>query len=112
MTQEKWQNILSMIKDKYKVLEHKKEPLTLKTGLNEQQKIGDKEIVVFVSPLGKIKLEYIIKPVVLDKKEYYSKRIGTSSRTQYILSQNEFIRRIEAYQETNGSWEKIDPNIF
>ena len=112
MTEEKWQDVKSMVKDKFKIIEDNTAPLELKTGENEFQTIGQKEIIIFLSPLGKTKLEFAKKPVILDKKEHFSKRMGTSSKTEYILSENEFVFRMEAYLEQDGVWEKIDSGRF
>ena len=112
MTEEKWQNIKGMVKDKFASVEQKTEPLELKTGLTESQNIGQKETLIFDSPLGKVKLEYLTKPVVLDKKEHYSKRMGSSAQTEYILSDTEFVRRMDAYLWKNDEWEKIDSSSF
>lgn len=112
MTEEKWLDTKSMVKDKFKILEEKKEPVELKTGLDTAQKIGDKEIIVFDSPVGRIKFEYVVKPVILDKKEHYSKRMGTSANTEYVLSDTEYVRRLDIFQQKNGLWEKMETNAF
>lgn len=114
MTEERWEDIKGMVKDKFEILEEKREPLELKTGLTETQKIGEKEIIIFNSPIGKTKLEYIVKPVVIDKKEHFSKRMGTTSQTEYILSDSDFSYRMEAFRwnEINNDWEKISGENF
>jgi len=112
MTTEKWDDIKTMIQDKFEVLENKVEPVELKTGLDEKQKIGDKQVLIFISPMGKVKLEFATKPVILDKKEHYSKRMGIASKTEYVLSEDEFTHRLDAYLEKEGEWEKIDPTTF
>lgn len=112
MTSEKWNDIKTMIQDKFELLEDKTEPYEMKVGLDETQKVGDKEVIVFNSPMGKVKLEYITKPVIIDKKEHYNKRMGTASKTEYILSEDEFVQRMDAYLEKNGEWQKIDPSSF
>lgn len=114
MTEEKWENIKGMVKDKFADVDEKIEPLELKIGLIDTQKIGQKEILIFASPIGKIKLEYVSKPVILDKKEHYSKRMGASSQTEYILSDTEFSSHMDAYKfdETTNEWIKIDSSSF
>ncbi len=114
MKQDKWEEIKNTIKDKFEILEEKIEPLEMKIGVDKKIKTGNKEIIVFISPIGKIKLEYIVKPVIIDKKELYSKRAGTSARTEYTFSDTEFVRRMEAfkYQDSNDNWQKIDANSF
>lgn len=119
MTEEKWSEIQDMIKEKFVILEEITEPIELLVGPEKLQKIGDKEIIIFTGPMGKTKIEYIVKPVVLDKKEHYSKRMGTNAATEFILSDTEFVRRIEGYLwqpassvDGNDIWEKIDTSIF
>lgn len=114
MSPEKWQDIKGMVKDKFSILEEKTQPLELKIGLAKTQKIGEIESIVFISPLGKIKLEYSTKPVILDKIEHYSKRMGASSNTEYILSDSEFVHRFEAYIWKNDldDWQKFDFDDF
>jgi hypothetical protein len=112
MIKEKWENTKSMIKDKFQILEEKIEPMEFKTGLDTSQKIGDKEVIIFLSPIGKVKLEYITKPVIIEKKEHYSKRMGTAANTEYILSETDFVQRMEAYLEKDNEWQKIDASNF
>ncbi|MHA1372139.1 MAG: hypothetical protein ACTSRA_20770, partial [Promethearchaeota archaeon] len=83
MQQEKWNEIKDKIRNQFEIIEEKKETLKLKTNVDKEQKIGDKDIIIFISPIGKVKLEYIVKPVILEKKEHYSKRAGITSRTEY-----------------------------
>lgn len=112
MTQEKWSEIQDMVREKFTVLEEKTEPLEFVTDIDGKQKIGDKEILIFDGPMGKTKLEYIIKPVVLDKKEHYTNRVGSKTRSEYVLSDTEFTRRLEAYILENNIWQKIDASAF
>lgn len=108
MKPENWQDTKSMIEDKFKIIEQGIEPVKMKVGLDQEQEIGKKEFLVFNSPLGKVRLEFLTKPIIIDKKEHYSRRMGTSSATEYILSKDEFSYKMEAYLEKDGEWEKID----
>ncbi|EKD55977.1 MAG: hypothetical protein ACD_58C00324G0009 [uncultured bacterium] len=113
MTEEKWENIKSMVKDKFPDVKCTIEPIEHKIGLTESQKIGQKDVLIFNSPIGKIKLEYLIKPVIIDKKEHYSKRMGATAKTEYILSESEFSRHMDAYKLNDyNEWEKIDSSSF
>ncbi len=114
MKQEKWDEIKGKIQDQFKMLEKKTEPIEIRVDVDEKIKTGSKEIIIFISPIGKIKLEYMVKPVVLDKKELYSKRMGTTARTEYTFSDTEFVRRMEAFKwnETDECWDIIDASSF
>src|SRR6056297_1922027 len=107
MTPEKWQNILGNLKDNFDIKEHEKE-------FREEQGGMEVEYVIFHSPLGKVKLEFISKPVVLDKKTNYSRRIGSDVAVEYVYSEEEKTCSLNAYKwdETSEDWLKIDPSSF
>ncbi len=107
MTKDKWKDILGNIKDKFEILEHEIEHLDEEGGI-------DIEFIVFKSPLGKVRLEYVEKPVILDKKTTYSKRIGSETKVDYIYSEEEKSRQMIAYKwnEEDDSWEEMNPNSF
>lgn len=107
MTPEKWQNIVADLKDKFKIDEHD----TLHI---EEYGGTDVEYIIFKSPLGKTKLEFITKPVVLDKKTNYSRRIGSDVNVEYIYSEDEKTYAMKAYtwSEENDDWTEIDTSAF
>lgn len=104
MTDERWQEIKDMVKKNFGILENQV------LDLPEEEGRGTKEELIFNGPLGKMKLEYIVKPLVIDKKTTYSKRIGSETKVQYITSATEKVRRMQAYkwEETSESWVKIE----
>ena len=107
MNQERWENLIDDIKDKFEVEEHDSKHLDEMGGT-------DIEFIVFKSPLGKVKLEYIVKPVVLDKKTNYSQRIGSETSVEYVYSENEKTSRLVAYKwdETENDWVEISADSF
>jgi len=64
--------------------------------------------------LGLIKLEYVTRPVVLDKKMNYSRRIGSESNAEYVFSEDEKTSRLIAYkwEENKKEWIEIDADSF
>ena len=107
MLPEKWKNLIGDIKDKFEVEEQSKEHL-------DDQGGTDIEFVIFKSPLGRVKLEYITKPVVLDKKTNYSQRIGSQSNVEYVYSQDEKTHRLVAYKwnEIQNDWLEVNADSF
>jgi hypothetical protein len=99
MNPEKWTEIKGQIKDDFGVLEEKKEALD-----NDQP--GEKEVILFNGPLGRMKLEFITRPVILDKRALASKRIGSERKVQYIYSDSEFSHVLKAYKwdENQSEW--------
>ena len=107
MTPEKWENLIDNIKDKFKVEEHKTEHLDEHGGT-------DIEFIIFKGPLGRMKLEFITKPRVLDKKTTYSRRIGSETAIEYVYSEDEKTHRLMAYKwdDFQNDWVEIDPDNF
>jgi len=105
MLPEKWENLVNDIKDKFEVEEHKNEHLDERGGT-------DIESIIFKSPIGRVKLEFISKPVVLDKKTTYSRRIGSGSAEEYVYSKDEKTHRIEAFKRDNNEWVEINADSF
>lgn len=107
MTNEKWQNILGNIKDNFKYENEFKERLDEEGGI-------DIESIEFQSPMGRIRLEHITKPVVLDRKTTYSKRIGSETKIDYIYSPDEKVQKLIAYRWDEGqdNWAEIDAKKF
>jgi hypothetical protein len=107
MMPEKWENIKGSIKDKFKVEDSGKEHI-------EDEGGADIEYIVFNGPLGKIRLEHISKPIVLDKKTVFSRRIGSETAVDYVYSEDEKSHKLIAYKwdENNDEWEEIDSGMF
>ncbi len=107
MTIEKWKETLGRVKDKFGMEDYGKEHIDDEGGV-------DIEYVVFESPQGRFRLEFISKPVVLDKKTIFSKRIGSETKVEYVYSDEEKMNKMMAYKfsEDSESWEEINANLF
>jgi len=107
MTPQKWLDIVSQIKDKFKIEEQKSRQLDDEGGITIEE-------VIFQGPLGRMRLEFITKPVVLDKKTTYSKRIGSSTKVDYVYSQQEKNYKLKAYRwdEVDQDWLEIEAKNF
>jgi hypothetical protein len=107
MQLEKWQEIIGNIKDNFKVEESGNEHLEDEGGV-------DVEYIVFDGPLGKMRLEFVSKPVILDKKTKYSNRIGSETVVDYIYSKEEKTHKLKAYKwdEALNDWVEMDAKNF
>ena len=103
MSPEKWEQIKGEIKDNFQVEENNKEHVEEQGGI-------DIEYIIFQGPMGKMKLEFVTKPVIIDKKTNYSLRIGSESRVEYIYSDTEKSYHLYAFKwdEEEGEWTEID----
>lgn len=107
MLPEKWQEIVGNIKDNFKVEESGSEHL-------EDEGGADVEYIVFNGPLGRMRLEFVSKPVILDKKTKYSNRIGSETVIDYIYSQDEKTHKLKAYKwdEALNDWLEMEAKKF
>ncbi|MBI5621905.1 hypothetical protein HY933_03515 [Candidatus Falkowbacteria bacterium] len=108
MSPERWQTIKGQVKDNpaLKVLEED-------AGEFDDMP-GSFESLVFMGPMGKIKLEFITRPVVLDKKTNTSRRIGAEASVEYIYSEDEFSHKLTVYQwnEATDDWDELKSSMF
>ena len=107
MDLEKWQKITGNIKDNFTVLDEGEDHLDDEGGV-------DIEYIEFEGPLGKIRLEYVIKPVILDKKTNYTRRVGSETQVNYVYSEDEKSHQLMAYKwdDDTGEWGEIDGGMF
>ena len=107
MLPEKWQEIVGNIKDNFKVEESGREHLEAEGGAGI-------EYIIFNGPLGKMKLEFISRPVILDKKTKYSKRLGATTVIDYVYSPEEKFHKLKAYKwdEALNDWLEMEAKKF
>lgn len=113
MQDDKWEALKEELERKFKVLDEHFEDLTMETG-EGLVKQGKAEVIIFESPMGKIKLVRESRPVVLEKKFHYSHRAGTAARTEYKFSKTEFSHKLRAFNwdKDNEEWKEIDAANF
>lgn len=107
MTNDKWQKIKGNIMDNFAVEENGSEHIDDEGGI-------DIEFIEFNGPLGRIRLEYVSRPVILDKKTTYSNRIGSETKVDYVYSETERQEQMIAYKwnEAEDEWEEMDSSMF
>lgn len=107
MTKDKWKEVLGNIHDNFELLDRGEEHLEDEGGV-------DIEYVEFNGPLGKMRLEFVSKPVILDKKTTYSKRIGSETKIDYVYSEDERSEKMNAYKwdEAASDWQEMDGSMF
>lgn len=97
---------MDRVKAKFTILEHSKVP--------GEEGIGEIETLIFESScFGKIKLAFVTRPVVLDKKIIGAHRRGASkAQYEYVYSETDKTHRLEAYREVDGEWQELDSNAL
>ncbi len=107
MTPEKWEKIKNNILDNFEVEDRGE------THMEEEGGV-DIEYIVFAGPLGRMRLEYITKPVVIDKKTTYSRRIGSETAVEYVYSPDEKATMLKVYKWDEGAeeWVEMEEKMF
>ncbi|GAG45197.1 unnamed protein product [marine sediment metagenome] len=107
MTDERWENLIFMVEEKFGVLKREKKRI-------EEGGGGEAESVEFDGPLGKMKIERISRPRILDKKVHYSRRIGSGSHVDYIYSDTEKVQQLKVYKWNleQNDWEEVNADMF
>lgn len=107
MTPERWQDVSGNVKDNFEVIDLGSEHIAEEGGV-------DIEYIVFEGPLGKMRLEYVTKPMILDKKTNYSNRIGSETQIIYDYSETEKTHKLNVYKwdEVINDWVEIEAKGF
>ena len=107
MNPEKWDKIKGNVLDNMEVEESD-------SYKSDETNGAEVEFIIFKSPLGRIKLEFITKPLILDKKTIYSNRIGSETKVEYVYSDTEKTYRLNFYKwdEDRDIWSEIDAKKF
>jgi hypothetical protein len=64
--------------------------------------------------LGRMRLELVTKPVVIDKKTTYSRRIGAETVVDYVYSPDERSTQLCVYRwsDADADWLEVDGSNF
>ncbi len=107
MTDDKWQEIVEMVKKNFRESLLSQEDLIMQTQ-DGPIKQGTQDVLEFSHLNGdKYKLVRENRPVVLEKKELYSHRAGQSAQVQYKHSETEFSHRLRVFKEVDFEWEEV-----
>lgn len=99
MNEERWEDIKNLVKNKFKLEKEER--------VKEAEK--DIERLIFQGPLGRMKLEWITKPRVVDIKTSGStKRGGVAQKIEKVFSQDETVSYLDAYVFKDDVWVEIE----
>ncbi|OGB73788.1 hypothetical protein A3K24_03100 [candidate division Kazan bacterium RIFCSPHIGHO2_01_FULL_44_14] len=101
MNDEKWGTILDRIQSQFQVIDQGEETIA-------DIPNGKLEFIVFDSPMGRLKLERVTKPKVLDRKSFGGSKYGAASGVEYIYSDSEMTHMFSAFKDADGEWESFN----
>jgi hypothetical protein len=110
---DKWEQLKESLKQKFEIESEGTEDLTMETQDGKVVK-GSADFLVMQTPMGKVKLAFEKKPVVLNKKTIFSHRAGQAARNEYEFSETEFSYKLKAYKwdDIDEEWDEIDADNF
>lgn len=108
MQDERWQQLVEMIRKNFKNVSLHSEDLILETA-DGPIKQGTQDVLVFDHlSMEKYKLVRENKPVVLEKKQHFSHRMGNTARTEYKHSDSEFSHKLRVFKEVGfDEWSEV-----
>ncbi len=104
MTRERWEDIVYKIETMFPDAKLVKEEI-------EDVDTGVKEVIEFDSPqMGRVKLEFVDMPLLLEERTIGGKRIGAQVKVERIYSDTERVYKLNVYKlnENTNEWEKLD----
>ncbi|MDI6808364.1 MAG: hypothetical protein QME66_05210 [Candidatus Eisenbacteria bacterium] len=100
MKDEKWYSLLDDIRDKFGTIDEQVQSF--------DQGRTKVETIVFEGASGKMKLERTARPLLLEKKVHFSKRIGSRPTIEYVSSETEKIEKVKLFRwDQNEGWVEI-----
>ena len=101
MHQSKWESLLDQIEKQFGFIEHETE--------RDDERRLTVETVVFDGAGGRMKLERSSRPVILDKKAHFAKRVGSAATVEYVYSDTETVDTVRLYQwdRLAGAWREL-----
>jgi len=107
MTDEKWEQLVQAAKNHFKDVALSSEDL-FKDTPDGPQKEGTQDILEFEKQDERFRLVRENRPVILEKKQHFSHRMGDTARTEYKLSESEFSHKLKVYKEVGyDDWEEV-----
>lgn len=109
MKAELWSEILDRLEDQYGDIHIEKLSETREDDTG-QELTSDIQRVEFDTAQGKMRVELVTAPMILDKKTHYTHTAGARANVEYVLSDTEKTERIRAYRydEDTDEWKEIN----
>lgn len=106
MTKEKWQDLVIKVENTFTVIDQGSV-----SGELENESI---EFIEWQMPDKQIRAEAHQRPKLLDKKTFYSNRIGSETSEQYVYSENEMVFFVNFFERFNedDEWQEMKSGDF
>ena len=102
MHPDKWPETKDKIRNSFEVISEDR--------TEDEDRHESAEVIIFDSPMGRIKLEWLTRPKVLDTKTHYSNRIGGDVSTEVVYSEDEVTHTLKAYRWDDAGNDFVEIN--
>jgi hypothetical protein len=108
MQDEKWEDLLDNLEVKFGKLDRKHQVKATHDDVGNEIR-NEEEWVEFETPMGKMKVSRITRPMIIDKKFHYTHSAGGKGQVEYVLSDTEKTQRVvlSKWNNLNNEWEEI-----
>jgi hypothetical protein len=104
-----WSEILDRLEDQYGEFEVEKLSETREDDTG-QKLTSEIERVDFETPMGRMRVELVTAPMILDKKTHYTHTAGARANVEYVLSDTEKTQKIRAFRFDEDTDDFIEIN--
>jgi hypothetical protein len=103
MTDERWHDIVGMIKDRFSNVQEETFELP------EEEGPGTSAEIEFDGPMGRMRLCRTSRPRIIDKRIQGANRVGSETSVEYRYSDSEFVHEFSAWRwnATTDEWEHL-----
>lgn len=107
MNRDKWLNIIQLVESKFRINKEYKQKLG-------DEIPGEKHVIEFNGPMGKMKMEWTSKARLKDVKTLYSDRIGSGVKINKIYDNEDEVNYMQVFKwdEIGGEWQEIKSDMF
>jgi len=109
MQDDKWDDLIDSLEMKFGKVDRKHRSTITTDDVGHEIK-NDEEWIEFESPLGKMKLIRVTRPMIIDKKFHYTHTGGSKGKVEYVLSDTELSHKVTLYQWNNikQDWQEME----
>lgn len=106
-----WEDILDRLEQQYGKLEVEKFSETREDDTG-QKMVSDIQRVEFKTPMGEMRVEQVVSPMILDKRTHYTHTAGARADVEFVLSETEKTTKVRVfrYDKDMDEWIEINSN--
>ncbi len=105
MNQASWERLADAVDIKFGISDHGhlERPLEDRPDLKEQV-----DFIEFTKQGTEYRLERVTKPAIKERKSFYNRTAGSSTRFENIYDETDLTSKIDCFNRESGEWQPID----